>query len=63
MGQWCYGLLTTMATGRSGVKYIAAPMGSQADAAVAETCEKLGITLVEQSVSGTPPNIQFYWEV
>ena len=27
-------------------------MGSQADAAVAETCEKLGITLVEQSVSG-----------
>ncbi|KAK0514963.1 hypothetical protein JMJ35_002342 [Cladonia borealis] len=36
--------------GRSGVKYIAAPMGSQADAAVAETCEKLGITLVEQSI-------------
>ena len=48
-----------VATGRSGVKYIAAPMGSQADAAVAETCEKLGITLVEQSVSGSPSNIQY----
>lgn len=60
MGQCCYGLLTMMATGRSGVKYIASPMGSQADAAVAETCEKLGITLVEQSVRGSPSNIQFY---
>lgn len=45
------GFADDTATGRSGVKYIAAPMGSQADAAVAETCEKLGITLVEQSVS------------
>lgn len=30
--------------GRSGVKYIAAPMGSQMDSAVTATCEKLGIT-------------------
>ena len=30
--------------GRSGVKYIAAPMGSQMDNAVAATCEELGIT-------------------
>ncbi|KAL2059035.1 hypothetical protein ABVK25_000327 [Lepraria finkii] len=37
-------------TSHSGVKYIAAPMGSQADAAVAATCEQLGITLVEQSI-------------
>ncbi|KAK3175049.1 bifunctional phosphoribosylaminoimidazolecarboxamide formyltransferase/IMP cyclohydrolase [Lepraria neglecta] len=37
-------------TSRSGVKYIAAPMGSQADAAVAATCEQMGITLVEQSI-------------
>ena len=28
---------------RSGVKYIAAPMGSQMDAAVAEACQRLGI--------------------
>ena len=35
---------------RSGVKYIAAPTGSQMDHAVFETAEKLGITFVEQSV-------------
>ena len=35
---------------RSGVKYIAAPTGSQADQAVFVTAEKLGITFVEQSV-------------
>ena len=29
-------------------------MGSQADEAVAATCKQLGITLVEQSVSGYP---------
>ena len=29
--------------GRSGVKYVAAPMGSQMDRAVAATCEELGI--------------------
>ena len=29
---------------RSGVKYIAAPMGSQMDSAIAATCEELGIT-------------------
>ena len=51
LGGKVLGLLTMTVIGRSGVKYIAAPMGSQADAAVAETCEKLGITLVEQSVS------------
>ncbi|KAH7368307.1 phosphoribosylaminoimidazolecarboxamide formyltransferase/IMP cyclohydrolase [Plectosphaerella cucumerina] len=33
---------------RSGVKYIAAPGGSQNDQAVFETAEKLGITFVEQ---------------
>ncbi|KAL8782629.1 MAG: hypothetical protein Q9213_005216 [Squamulea squamosa] len=36
--------------GRSGVKYIACPTGSQADQDVFATCEKLGITFVEQSV-------------
>ncbi|KAI4105962.1 MAG: hypothetical protein L6R37_002423 [Teloschistes peruensis] len=36
--------------GRSGVKYIACPTGSQADQAVFATCEELGITFVEQSV-------------
>ncbi|KFH41911.1 Bifunctional purine biosynthesis protein-like protein [Hapsidospora chrysogenum ATCC 11550] len=35
---------------RSGVKYIAAPGGSQNDSAVFETAEKLGITFVEQSI-------------
>lgn len=35
---------------RSGVKYIAAPTGSQNDSAVFETAEKLGITFVEQSI-------------
>ncbi|KAI4173776.1 MAG: hypothetical protein LQ343_002779 [Gyalolechia ehrenbergii] len=35
---------------RSGVKYIACPTGSQADQDVFATCEKLGITFVEQSV-------------
>lgn len=30
--------------GRLGVKYVAAPMGSQNDSAVAATCEDLGIT-------------------
>lgn len=35
---------------RSGVKYIAAPAGSQNDSAVFETAEKLGITFVEQNV-------------
>lgn len=30
--------------GKSGVKYIAAPMGSQMDSAVTATCERLGIT-------------------
>ncbi|KAL8897672.1 MAG: hypothetical protein Q9207_007091, partial [Kuettlingeria erythrocarpa] len=34
---------------RSGVKYIACPTGSQADQDVFATCEKLGITFVEQS--------------
>ncbi|KAL9944502.1 hypothetical protein ACHAQF_006602 [Verticillium nonalfalfae] len=34
---------------RSGVKYIAAPGGSQNDSAVFETAESLGITFVEQS--------------
>ncbi|KAL9614791.1 MAG: hypothetical protein Q9167_000782 [Letrouitia subvulpina] len=36
--------------GRSGVKYIAAPTGSQNDQAVFDTAEKLGITFVEQSI-------------
>ncbi|KAK2736276.1 bifunctional phosphoribosylaminoimidazolecarboxamide formyltransferase/IMP cyclohydrolase [Myotisia sp. PD_48] len=35
---------------RSGVKYIAAPSGSQNDGPVFETAEKLGITFVEQSI-------------
>ncbi|KAF1997191.1 AICARFT/IMPCHase bienzyme [Amniculicola lignicola CBS 123094] len=35
---------------RSGVKYMAAPTGSQNDGAVFETSEKLGITFVEQHV-------------
>ncbi|EJP70946.1 Bifunctional purine biosynthesis protein ADE17 [Beauveria bassiana] len=35
---------------RSGVKYIAAPTGSQNDAAVFQTAESLGITFVEQSI-------------
>ncbi|KAK3995405.1 putative bifunctional purine biosynthesis protein [Cladorrhinum sp. PSN332] len=35
---------------RSGVKYMAAPGGSQNDIPVFETAEKLGITFVEQSV-------------
>lgn len=35
---------------RSGVKYIAAPTGSQNDEAVMDTAEKLGITFVEQSI-------------
>jgi len=35
---------------RSGVKYIAAPTGSQNDQACFETAEKLGITFVEQHV-------------
>ncbi|KAL8413937.1 hypothetical protein RB594_005247 [Gaeumannomyces avenae] len=34
---------------RSGVKYMAAPTGSQNDGIVFETAEKLGITFVEQS--------------
>ncbi|KAM7193546.1 putative bifunctional purine biosynthesis protein ade17 protein [Rhypophila sp. PSN 637] len=34
---------------RSGVKYIAAPSGSQNDVPVFETAEKLGITFVEQN--------------
>ena len=33
----------------SGVKYIAAPMGSQADQAVVATAEKAGITFIEQN--------------
>ncbi|KAF2182765.1 AICARFT/IMPCHase bienzyme [Zopfia rhizophila CBS 207.26] len=37
-------------TSRSGVKYIAAPTGSQNDGAVFETAEKLGITFVEQHI-------------
>lgn len=36
--------------GRSGVKYIAAPIGSQNDQYVFDTAEKLGITFVEQSI-------------
>lgn len=36
--------------GRSGVKYIAAPTGSQNDQACFETAEKLGITFVEQHI-------------
>ncbi|KAM4059778.1 AICARFT/IMPCHase bienzyme [Hirsutella rhossiliensis] len=35
---------------RSGVRYIAAPGGSQNDGAVLETAEKLGITFVEQNI-------------
>ncbi|KAJ5655375.1 AICARFT/IMPCHase bienzyme [Penicillium longicatenatum] len=35
---------------RSGVKYIAAPTGSQNDTPVFETAEKLGITFVEQGI-------------
>lgn len=35
---------------RSGVKYIAAPSGSQNDGPVHDTAEKLGITFVEQNV-------------
>ncbi|KLU84172.1 bifunctional purine biosynthesis protein ADE17 [Magnaporthiopsis poae ATCC 64411] len=35
---------------RSGVKYMAAPSGSQNDQVVFETAEKLGITFVEQSI-------------
>ena len=35
---------------RSGVKYIAAPVGSQNDQACFETAEKLGITFVEQHI-------------
>ncbi|KAK8202995.1 bifunctional purine biosynthesis protein ADE17 [Phyllosticta capitalensis] len=35
---------------RSGVKYIAAPSGSQNDKAVFETAEKLGVTFVEQHI-------------
>lgn len=35
---------------RSGVKYLAAPTGSQNDSAVFETAEKLGITFVEQHI-------------
>lgn len=35
---------------RSGVKYIAAPTGSQNDGPVFETAEKLGITFVEQHI-------------
>lgn len=35
---------------RSGVKYIAAPTGSQNDGAVMDTAQKLGITFVEQSI-------------
>jgi phosphoribosylaminoimidazolecarboxamide formyltransferase / IMP cyclohydrolase len=34
----------------SGVKYIAAPLGSQADHAVIATAEKAGITFVEQNI-------------
>jgi phosphoribosylaminoimidazolecarboxamide formyltransferase/IMP cyclohydrolase len=37
-------------TARSGVKYIAAPGGSQNDQPVFETAEKHGITFVEQSI-------------
>ncbi|KAK0624666.1 cytidine deaminase-like protein [Bombardia bombarda] len=35
---------------RSGVKYMAAPSGSQNDVPVFETAEKLGITFVEQNI-------------
>ena len=35
---------------RSGVKYVAAPTGSQNDGAVMETADKLGITFVEQHI-------------
>ncbi|KAI6465403.1 bifunctional phosphoribosylaminoimidazolecarboxamide formyltransferase/IMP cyclohydrolase, partial [Pyricularia oryzae] len=35
---------------RSGVKYMAAPSGSQNDQPVFDTADKLGITFVEQSV-------------
>lgn len=37
-------------TAKSGVKYIAAPGGSQNDGPVFETAEKLGITFVEQNI-------------
>lgn len=36
--------------GRSGVKYIAAPTGSQNDKPVFETAEKLGISFIEQHI-------------
>lgn len=35
---------------RSGVKYIAAPMGSQMDSAIAATCEELGVTRMSLSM-------------
>jgi phosphoribosylaminoimidazolecarboxamide formyltransferase/IMP cyclohydrolase len=35
---------------QSGAKYVAAPGGSQNDAAVFDTAEKLGITFVEQNI-------------
>jgi len=35
---------------RSGVKYVAAPLGSQNDDIVKSTAEKLGITFVEQHI-------------
>lgn len=35
---------------KSGVKYIAAPGGSQNDQPVFETAEKLGITFIEQNI-------------
>jgi len=35
---------------RSGVKYLAAPTGSQNDGAVMEAAEKLGVTFVEQHI-------------
>jgi phosphoribosylaminoimidazolecarboxamide formyltransferase/IMP cyclohydrolase len=35
--------------GRSGVKYIAAPLGSQNDGPVLDTADNLGISFIEQA--------------
>ena len=40
--------------GRLGVKYVAAPMGSQNDSAVATACEDLGITRKQFFLYRTP---------
>lgn len=48
--------------GRLGVKYVAAPMGSQNDSAVAATCDDLGITckrFLTHSISSYPANTSY----